>query len=1123
MKDYIYQILQRKSLRILSCLVAFSLSTVAFAQDEDENFDDFAGLQAPKRQIAADKNKTVTIKGIVVDEISKSPVVGARLQVLGDKRYAAMTDDKGEFTMKVPTFATSLFVQAPRFSDQQVAIRANDVNQYVRVVMISDNFSPMYVDGTTYTAQKSLTSNGHGLTIDEQISAGLGGEVRTIMRSGQPDAGAAMFIRGLNSLNSTSQPLIVVDGVEVDMQQNRATIHDGHSLNLLANYTTQDIEKVTILKNATALYGARGGNGVILIETKRGHSMATRIDADLSVGYTLIPTLAKVMNASNYRMYATEMIGTLNVMKEKPYSSFSFNYLNDDPTNYYYRTYHNDTDWSDYTYREALTQNYSINVQGGDEIGMYNLSVGYADAQSVAEKNSFDRLNIRFNSDIKILYNLKTKFDMSLSRFNNKVFDTAIPADLNAGTITSPTFLSYIKAPFLYPYQYNANIGTFSELLANEDETFAELGENYSLANPMAILANGSGDNKNKNEHTYFNVLLAPTYEFNSNLSLTAMFSYTLNRNSQRYYRPYTGVPSFTIEEIGETTAKVSSMFAMESNVIANAHLDWNKKYGAHSIAAYGGFRFNSFTYDSNVLSTQYKTEVNDKNPKLSTTGFVEVGGANDVWRKFQWYANADYNFMNRYFVTATAVAEANSRFGENCSGPKIAGTHWAIFPSLQLGWIVSNENWFPKNSGINYLRVNAGFDISGNDDISNYAARTSFSTIKYGNNIAGAQLTNVGNDKITWETTTKWNYGLEANMLNNRLSLAFDYFYHETKDLLTIKSFTSPIGGINNYWSNGGKLANKGYEATVSVKPVSAKDLTLEVGASVGHYDNKLLELPSKPFTDGEKAFSDGTYMSSVYGQNNILTAVGNPIGLFYGYQTNGVYASTAEAQGEKTGKVHLNKDGYTTTNLYMIDYTGGKIDFEAGDVRFVDQNEDGCIDENDKVVIGNPNPDFYGNIFATLTWKRFTLGTQFNYSVGNDVYNYQNAVLMAGSNFSYNQSGEMINRWRYEGQVTTVPRAIVDDPRGNGRFSDRWIEDGSYIRLKNVTLTYRIPIPESWTSWLQGISVWGEATNVFTLTRYTGADPEFSNGNGVLYQGIDAGNIAHSRHFTLGLKINL
>ena len=1103
MKSTIYYFLQRQSLRLLLCAMVLTASTVAFAQDEFDDDESSTTFKAPKRTKVVDNNPTINVQGVVVDAATKKPLAGVRLQTLNDNRYAAMTDANGKFSIKVPTFATALFVQSPNYLSQQVAIIAGDEQQQVRISMLSDAFSPMYENGTEITATNRFVSNGSGLSVDEEMTAKLGGDIRMNMHSGNLDQGAAMFIRGISSLNANAQPLVILDGVELDMQRNRESLHLGDIFNMLSTIAPEDIDKVTVLKNATALYGARGANGVILIETKRGHSMATRIDAKMGVGWTFTPSYPKMMNAAQYRNYAVEQLGTIAEVQDRIGSSrnpLQFNFLNDAKDGYYYNTYHNDTNWSDYVYRTALTHHYSINVQGGDDIGMYNLSVAYIQTMKNVKNTSYDRINVRFNTDIKLLWNLTTKFDMSFSRSNTNLFDDGIPADLNAGTITSPAFLALIKSPLLYPYQYNKNINAFTSLLSDADDLYSTLQNgNYSLPNPMALMQNGSGERKNRNENTFFNVTLTPTYEFNKNWSLTSHFSYYLNRNSQAYYRPNIGLPSFAIENLGTVYSKTASIFSKEQNILSNTHVDWNKKFGAHSIAATGGFRYTYFSFDNSDLKTQYSTRLeDDKNPKLGTGNdvYASVNGADDVWKNMQWYVSADYNYMNKYFVTASLLAEANSRFGSKADGGmKMFGTQWALFPSIQLGWVVTNEKWFPKNSFVDYLRLNAGFDVSGNDDISNYAARTSFSTVRFNYTEIGMQLTNVGNEEIKWETTTKLNFGLQANFLNNRLSARADFFIHKTKDLLTLKTFDNPIGGINNYWTNDGEVSNTGFEVGISGKPVATKDWHLEIDATIGHYKNEV------------KSLANGQYTSSIYGQDNILTAVGNPVGVFYGYKTNGIYSTTEEANN---------------ANLRVIDETGAEIPFAAGDVRFVDRNGDNIINEQDKTIIGDPNPDIYGNIFLNLSWKRFSLATTFNYSLGNDVYNYQRSILNSGATL-YNQQVAEINHWRYEGQQTDLPRVNYGDPMGNNRFSDRWIEDGSYLRLKNVRLTYQIPIPESWQSWLQGVSVWAEGCNLFTLTKYTGSDPEFSISNHQLYQGIDCGNMIQGRAFYTGVKINL
>ena len=1097
-RKYINDI-QKHGLRLSLCAISLGLCPTAFAQTENDGEEVEMTIKKPTRQREVKDNfATTMLHGVVVDQVSKKPLAGIQLKVLGYDRYSAMTGADGKFTIKVPEFATTLFVHSPSFMSQQVAINAKDTEKDIQVLMMQEKFRPMYGEGTTYTAQAGFDADAKDVTIESDIENILGADVRTVTRSAAPGIGASMFVRGLSSINANAQPLIVVDGVEQDMQQNRLSLHSGQINNILANIAPEDIASVKVLKNATALYGARGGNGVILITTKRGKSMATRIDANISAGVSLVPQLPTMMNASQYRNYATEILGTVpeNINRDTP---ISFRFLNDDPNNYYYHTYHNDTDWTDYVYDTAMTQNYNINVQGGDDIGMYNLSVGYVKAESTAKNNDFDRMNVRFNTDISILYNLTTKFDISISRTNSKVFDDGAMEDLSAGAITSPTFLSLIKAPIVSPYQYNAIVGGFTSLLCDYDDIYSQLGSGYGLANPVAILNNANGDNKNKAENTYFNVRVEPTWTINKNLSLTSMFSYTLDRNSQRYHRPFVGVPSFEISNLGTVTSMAASLFSKEINVVSDTHIDWKHQYGKHNLAAFGGFKYTYFSFDDNNLKTEYNSTTNDKNPSLSaTSGYQHIKGNNDVWKNLQWYGNVDYNYMNRYFATVSLSAEANSRFGAKSGDLDLCGVAWALFPSVQLGWVMTNESWFPKNAGINYLRVNAGYDMSGNDDISNYAARTSLSAVRFNYNAIGLQLTNIGNDEIKWETNHKFNVGLQAYMLNNRLGVDFNYYVNKTKDLLTLQTFKNPIGGINNYWTNGGEIKNEGFELSVTAKPVVTRNWNVEVGASVGHYANKVTKLP------------DGDYTSSVYGDNNILTSVGNPVGLFYGYKTAGVFATDAEAKA-------AGKDGY----LYMEDNAGLRNDFKAGDVHFVDQNNDGKISELDKVVIGDPNPDIYGNIFATINYKNLTLTMGWNYSLGNDVYNYQRSILNSGSTF-YNQQVAEVAHWRYEGQQTDLPRLAYGDPMGNNRFSDRWIEDGSYLRLKTLNLSYKVPVPGSWT-WLQGLTVWAQANNLLTFTKYLGSDPEFSIGNGVLYQGIDCGNIAQGRSFQCGVKINL
>lgn len=1103
MNSFIYNIEKSFLRNVLCSTMALMVASPVLAQDDfTDDMADEEVVAKPRVKAVVEKYQLMSLKGVIKDEATKKPLGGVQVKMLGNSRYTAMSDDDGSFTIKVPVFATSLYVHSPEFLSQQVAIPA-DTTQVMDIYMLSDKFRKMYEDNTNYTARRSFTSSAvQNITADAEIAENLMADMRSIQRSAAPGIGNANFIRGINSINANSQPLIVVDGQELDMQMSREVLHSGNYFNLLTTIMPADIEKVTVLKNATALYGARGANGVILIDTKRGHSLATRIDANLSVGLSLVPRLPKMMDATQYRTYATELIGTMDGMKT---STPSLSFLNDDPNGYYYHMYHNNTDWTDDIYRMGLTQNYSINVQGGDNVGMYNLSVGFVDGKSTADYNDYNRINVRFNTDINILRNLSTKFNIAISRVTSNLRNDGAAEDFTKETPTSPTFLSLIKSPLLSPYQYNHYLGGFSSLLSEADDIFDALGSEFSLANPNGLLEEADGVNKNYLENTNFNIMLAPTLQISKDWSVTTSFSYYLNRNSQRYTRPHTYAPAFLIPKFGTVYNKFSSLFSNENNVVSNTHVDYSHMFGSHSLKAFVGFKYNYFSFNNDILGTEYTNDQElNSNPHISANpeNLNTVTGTNDVWKQLQWYGNIDYNYKNRYFLTLSLLAEANSRFGDNADGLDLFGVQWAIFPSVQAGWVLSNEKWFPKNVGIDYLRVNAGYDISGNDDINNYAARTIYSMVRVSDNYNGLQITNIGNDKLQWETTKKFNVGFEGNFLHNRIGVSFDYYIHKTSNLLTLKSFSDQISGISRYWANSGELQNTGFEFTLSGKPVVTKDWTVEIGASAGHYKNEVTKLP------------DGDYTSSAYGTDNILTSVGNPVALFYGYKTAGVFADDAAAKA--AGKP--SEDG-TPNYLYQLSQTGDKQNFTAGDVHFVDKNGDGIIDKDDRFVIGDPNPDIYGNIFANVTWKDFTLSMNFNYSLGNDVYNYQRMLLNSGSNL-WNQQVATTKRWRYEGQQTDMPRIAYGDPMDNNRFSDRWIEDGSYLRLKTLTLSYRVPVN---FSWLQGLTVWAQAVNLFTLTHYTGSDPEFSAKNSVMYQGIDCGNLAQGRAFTFGLKINL
>lgn len=1059
------------------------------AQDDAED-----QAETGVRKMVAKKKDypTRTIKGRVVDATTGMPLAGAIVRASEMEGYSVLTDDDGTYELKVPTFTSSIYVTTPDFNAVSMGISKDE--QQNETALYPSSFSSDYTEKPNVRGDKSASGFGYSnaINIKEEVQSQLGAYAYTVNRSGTPGVGTVTFIQGLNSLNVNAQPLVVVDGVIIDQQYGRSLIHSGLNNDILSNINPSDIEKVTVMRNGTALYGAKGANGVILVETRRSKSMATRITASVSSGVTFEPKYISMMNADQYRGYASELL------KSTTTKLTSFKFLTEDPNNYYYPLYHNNTDWKDYVYRTALTQNYGINVEGGDAVASYNLSVGYTSAESNLENNNLNRLNIRFNTDIELTQRFGVRFDISFTNQTRNLRNDGAPENYDEGTPTSPAFLAYVKSPFLNPYSYGGGMYSKTQFDVSDetylDEALANYSNyNYKLGNPAAILEYGEGEIKNRFENSQLNIAVRPKYQFNPHLFVSEHFSYNLVNTNEKYYIPVNGVPDYYVSAVAATRSnEARTLFSKQNSVMSDTRIDWNNRYDAHSIHVFGGARVNweTFTYNTQL---GYNTG-NDKTPFMTKDLLnAQTDGTNESWNSIAWYAQAEYNYLGRYFLQANLTAEGSSRFGVDASGLNLCDAVWGIFPSVQASWVITNEPWMAKNNGINYLRLTAGYDVSGNDDIDIFAARSYFKALTFLDDVSGIKFGGIGNTEIKWETTRRFNVGLDASLFKDRLGLSFNYFRSKTNDLLTNQTL-SFLSGLETNWVNGGKLENEGFDVSATVKVLALKDWQWQIGGSVGHYKNKITELPEgRQYIDNE-----------VYGAV-IRTQVGQAANLFYGYKTDGVFATTEEA--EAAGLYVLADNGITRNY------------FGAGDMRFVDIDGNNRIDENDRVIIGDPNPDIYGNLFTSLQWKRLKLDVRFNYSLGNDAYNYMRSQLEGGNRFM-NQTTALVNRWQVEGQQTDVPKITFQDPMGNARFSDRWIEDASYLRLKTVTLSYDLPLQ---SEFIQGLQFWVQCNNVFTISKYLGSDPEFSMTSSVIGQGIDLGNLPQSRSLVAGVKINL
>ncbi len=1117
MNKTINNIMQHSFILRGACLLMLVALSTGSALAQEEVSEEEAQAVYNKRKAASEKAKKQyemkTVTGTIIDDATGAPMGGVRVQALGYDQYSVLTEEDGTYSISVPKFISSLYITVPGSTSVQAAINKDNK---VDVSLISNVFNGYYTDGISITSKDGITlDETSSITVETDIENHLNGSVRSISRSGLPGQGAYLMIRGVNSLNANSQPLIVLDGNIIDPEYERTSLHEGYYNNILAGLDPDNVESIEVLKNGTALYGAKGGNGVILINTKRGRSMATKINVRIYGGTEFTPKKLNMLSGNDYRTYLGDLTSTISDYTVSNTDNVPF--LNDNPNSYYYKVFHNNTDWQKDIYDNTFVQNYKINVQGGDDVGMYSLSLGYTKSDATQVGTDYSRLNIRFNTDIKIMSNLYTGLDIAYNQTSYHILDSGWSEDYDMQNIGSTNVLGLISSPMLSPYSYYYDEASGQLLLSNEyagkyasnsSSTWVQnpfkypksLGINESLRNPYWIIQNGDGKNKNYAEMTQININVSPKYQITKQFSISDRFNYQLNRNNEKYFLPIAGTTSYTLTDLGDITSVLKSQFTKEETINNDLRLEWKNTYGAHNIDVFGGWRYNNYSYSYNYMRG-YNNE-NDKLPNISKNmQYINYGGTKDNWIDMTYYLDALYSYGNKYFAEFTISSQSSSKFGDNTKdGFQLGGVSWGVFPGMQLGWVISNEDWFKTNKGVNFLKLTFGVEQSGNDDLDYYAARTYWESQQVTENTTGLVLKNIENSSIQWETTTKYNVALEGSFLNNRLHASLDLFWHKTDDLLTIKELAY-VSGMTQYWTNEGTMKNRGFEATMNGVLINKKDWKWEVGASLGHYNNKITSLPN------------GDYTTSIYGEDNIWTGVGYAAGSFYGWQTAGVFstdeeASTAGALGYLKYPTGLAEDPYRN--------------FQAGDVHFVDQNGDGIIDDNDKVVIGNPNPDIYGNLYTSLTWKNFRLDANFKYSLGNDIYNYQRSIL-EGLNTTYNQTTAVLNRWTYEGQQTDVPKACYvdsDDWRNNERMSDRWIEDGSYLKLKNLRLTYTVPYT---SDWLQGLKVWVEGNNLWTITKYLGTDPEMSSSNSVLYQGIDTGLIPSGRSLNIGVSINL
>lgn len=1011
---------------------------------------------------------TARLSGTIVDASTGKPMSGTRLTVVNGTS-TTLSGDNGEFSIALPDRRATLIVTAAGYNTVYLPA---DQRADVVVRLTPTTVAPLLGDALDATTAASATMN-LGATVADNSLTDLQGALLAIARSGMPGSGHSVYVGGIHSLNSSSQPLYIVDGVEWTTLDATSSAIGGHVNNPLALISPDDIESVSVLKNGTAIYGAKGGNGVVVINTKRAHNEATEIEAYARVGWRDGLSSIPVMDASQYRLYASDII-------QGKYSNTTLlnrlSFLNDDTSSSSYAENHNNTNWLDLISRSGLMMDYGISVRGGDDRALYSFMLGYTDSEGAIKETGFDRINIRFNSDINLWKGVTMKFNVAYAQVGYELFDDGINDN------SSPYYMSLIKSPLYHP-----NVLTSGGVATVKYADVDELG----VGNPMNILDLASGESNNYR----FNLNVAPRYQVSDKVAVEANVAYTFDKIKENTFVPDYGIADMAlINDNGETynTVRNTVQNVMNRHTLFRAGLqvDYQPLRNAlHSLALRGGFAYQNETYVTS-RGIGYNTP-SDYIQDLANTTLRRTDGFDAEWRSVKWFLAGEYSLYNRYLLSANVAMESNSRFGSDAPGAlSMCGIAWGVFPSVNAAWVVSAEPWMASAKWLNLLKVRAGWEMAGNDALPFFANRTYFDSYHFLGSGYGSVLANIGNDRLKWETTTTVSAGIDVSMFDNRWQWSLDLYLASTRDLLVTKQLAQE-SGLVDYWANGGRLRNRGVNFSTTVRAINTRDWQLDLGAMIGHYKNKVTSL------------ADGSFTTDVQGAS-ILTAVGNPVGVFYGYRTEGVFSTPEEA---------------SAANLAIRNANGSFTAFEAGDMHFADNYADGVINDRDRQVIGDPNPDFYGNFNLRLAWKNLSVSSLFTYSYGNDVYNALRANLEAGTDI-FNQSTAMAGRWVANGQTTDIPRATYGDPMGNSRFSDRWIEDGSYLKWKSLAVEWRVPIR---SMYIQGVSLSFQVNNLHTWTKYLGEDPEFSYGSSPLYMGVDAGLVPASREYVFGVKINL
>lgn len=1051
-----------------------------------------ATVESSATALSTSQQQQKKIKGTVVDQKGE-PIIGAAVLVKG-KGTGTATDINGNFSVDAAPGAT-LQVSYMGYVTQNVKATANNM----KIVLSENSQSLDDVIVVGYGVMKRSDLTGSVSSIDEkQIKQGVNTSIEQAMQgriagvqvtqnSGAPGGGISVQIRGINSLDG-NEPLYVIDGIAVSGQTSSNT-------SVLSTLNPSDITSIEVLKDAsaTAIYGSRASNGVVLITTKRGEEGKAKITYEGMMGWQALPGKLEMMNLKQYAKYYNDRANLWGWGAQDRFMDETL--------------LTNGTDWQDELFRTAFMHQHQIGVSGGSKDIKYNLAGGFLNQEGIGIGSGFDRASFRANFETKVTNWLSVGMNGYFARTNQIItFD-------DAGIIS--TALS--QTPDMAAKNPN---GSYE--LSGESEY------NY-VSNPLYDAE--MRDNHSKKSQLDYNLYanIAPIKNLNIRLEYGGNFGW-----GDSYYF----CPEY---EYGSTHQKVESSSQRTSST--------NK---------YKSFK-QYITYDFDIAKSNHMQVMagheaqwgNWANLNAGRKGYISdaihslaVGDATTAtnneqgssWAIESYFGRLNYNLLDRYLLTATLRADGSSSFGPN--------NRWGWFPSAAAAWRINNEPFMENTKDwLSNLKLRVGWGLVGNQKTGSYAygVATGNTPTAWG---TGYYSSNYANPNLKWESTKAWNVGLDFAFFNNRIEFIVDAYYKNTDNLLMQASLPSYLIDIDGYrgvtapWINAGAIQNKGIEFTLNTVNIDKKDWKWRTGVTLSINRNKLTGLNS------DDAALQGKIGSDVY----TLSEIGQPVGQFYGYNVIGMYKNESDFyQKNQLGEYLLDAQGNKIPTARPADENGNLYDIKqngiwVGDYIYEDVNGDGKITEADRKYIGNPNPDFTFGLNNSISYKNWELSFFFSGSIGNDVYNVlrQQKTDPAGwgNKLASVANCAQIAMIDEEGSLSDISNVYISNAENaecwriepsskgqnnNSRISSNFVENGSYVRLKTLSLAYNLP-----KVWLDKIGVdWCQlyvnAQNLFTISSYKGYDPEIgSMGQSVILQGLDNGRYPSQRIFNAGIKLN-